>query len=139
MRDELDENKYPQGVKVSETENGVINLSRHAFHGDRNYTISPRHKILAKRRIDYFSYGHALISPARAPFGSSAFRAAKRQCAPRGNGPAPTRSGVCDPFSKLLIYKEINSWSLTGAIEQTAEKRFSRGGTDYRSGAGTDE
>jgi hypothetical protein len=41
VRAELDENKYPKGVKVSDAQLAAVNLSRHAFHGDWNYTISP--------------------------------------------------------------------------------------------------
>ena len=44
VRAELDENKYPKGVKVSDTQMATVNLSRHAFHGDWNYTISPARK-----------------------------------------------------------------------------------------------
>lgn len=42
VRAELDENKYPKGVKTSDARFAAINLTRHAFHGDWNYTISPR-------------------------------------------------------------------------------------------------
>jgi len=38
---ELDENKYPKGVKISDAKLAAVNLSRHTFHGDWNYTISP--------------------------------------------------------------------------------------------------
>jgi hypothetical protein len=41
VRAELDENKYPKGLKVSDAQLGAVNLSRHSFHGDWNYTISP--------------------------------------------------------------------------------------------------
>ena len=41
---ELDENKYPKGVKVSDVQIKAINLSRHSFHGDWNYTISATKK-----------------------------------------------------------------------------------------------
>jgi Rhodopirellula transposase DDE domain len=41
VRAELDENKYPKAVKVSDAQMAAVNLSRHAFHGDWNYTISP--------------------------------------------------------------------------------------------------
>jgi hypothetical protein len=41
VRAELDENKYPKGVKISDTQFAAVNLSRHSFHGDWNYTISP--------------------------------------------------------------------------------------------------
>jgi Rhodopirellula transposase DDE domain len=44
VRAELDENKYPKGVKVSDAEMEAVNLSRHPFHGDWNYTISPARK-----------------------------------------------------------------------------------------------
>jgi Rhodopirellula transposase DDE domain len=49
VRAELDENKYPEDVKVSDAQMAAINLSRHAFHGDWTYTIAPRDKILARR------------------------------------------------------------------------------------------
>jgi hypothetical protein len=41
VRAELDENKYPKAVKVSSAQLAAVNLSRHAFHGDWNYTIAP--------------------------------------------------------------------------------------------------
>jgi hypothetical protein len=42
VRAELDENKYPQGMKISDAKMAAIKLVRHAFHGDWNYTISPQ-------------------------------------------------------------------------------------------------
>ena len=42
VRAELDKNKYPKGVKVSDAQLAAVNLSRHSFHGDWNYTISPK-------------------------------------------------------------------------------------------------
>ena len=39
---EIDPNTYPAGVKVSDDEMDAINISRHDFHGDLNYTISPQ-------------------------------------------------------------------------------------------------
>ncbi len=45
VRAELDENKYPKGVKVSDAQLATVNLSRHSFHGDWNYTIAPNRKI----------------------------------------------------------------------------------------------
>ena len=42
VRAELDENKYPKGVKVSDTQLAAVNLFRHAFHGEWNYKISPK-------------------------------------------------------------------------------------------------
>ena len=38
---EIDGNLYPKGVKVREQEMNAINITRDAFHGDWNYTISP--------------------------------------------------------------------------------------------------
>lgn len=45
VRAELDENKYPKGVKISDAQIAAVNLARHSFHGDWNYTISPKRKI----------------------------------------------------------------------------------------------
>jgi hypothetical protein len=42
VRAELDENKYPKGVKITDAELAAIKLTRHAFHGDWNYTIAPQ-------------------------------------------------------------------------------------------------
>lgn len=50
VRAELDENKYPKGVKVSNAQLAAVNLSRHSFHGDWNYTISPKPKNPPRRR-----------------------------------------------------------------------------------------
>ena len=38
----LDENDYPKGIKVSDAEMNAINIDRDSFHGEWNYTISPR-------------------------------------------------------------------------------------------------
>ena len=38
----LDQNAYPDKIKVSASEIAQVNLARHAFHGDWNYTIKPR-------------------------------------------------------------------------------------------------
>jgi hypothetical protein len=38
----LDRRKYPTGRKVADQEMQSINLERHKFHGDWNYTIRPR-------------------------------------------------------------------------------------------------
>lgn len=40
----LDRRKYPTGRKVTDAEMRAINLTRHEFHGEWNYTISPRPK-----------------------------------------------------------------------------------------------
>jgi hypothetical protein len=42
VRAELDENKYPKRVKVSDAKLAEVRLQRHSFHGDWNYTISPQ-------------------------------------------------------------------------------------------------
>jgi hypothetical protein len=39
---EIDPNTYPAGVKVADAEFARINLHRHPFHGDWNYTIMPK-------------------------------------------------------------------------------------------------
>jgi Rhodopirellula transposase DDE domain len=41
VRAELDENKYPKGVKISDAQLAAVRISPHDFHGDWNYTISP--------------------------------------------------------------------------------------------------
>jgi hypothetical protein len=51
VRAELDENKYPKGVKVSDLSMAAVNLTRHSFHGDWNCTISPHKKLVAKITI----------------------------------------------------------------------------------------
>jgi hypothetical protein len=38
----LDNNTYKTQVKVSEEEYSAINIKRHTFHGEWNYTISPQ-------------------------------------------------------------------------------------------------
>ena len=38
---ELDTNLYPKGIKVTDAEMAAINISRHEFHGEWNYTIAP--------------------------------------------------------------------------------------------------
>ena len=50
VRAELDEKKYPKGVKISDDQMADVNLSRHSFHGDWNYTISPNRTTRAKQQ-----------------------------------------------------------------------------------------
>ena len=38
---EIDGNLYPKGIEVSDAELLAVNISRHEFHGEWNYTISP--------------------------------------------------------------------------------------------------
>lgn len=40
----LDTNHYDTEIKVSDEELAALHLQRHVFHGDWNYTITPRHK-----------------------------------------------------------------------------------------------
>ncbi len=44
----LDEADYPKGIKVSNPELAKVNLHRHDFHGDWNYTIAPQSTTLIK-------------------------------------------------------------------------------------------
>ena len=39
---ELDRSSYPSGIKVSKKQMEEVNVRRDAFHGEWNYTISPR-------------------------------------------------------------------------------------------------
>ena len=41
VRCELDNTSYPAGIKVSDAEMKGLNLQRHDFHGEWNYTIAP--------------------------------------------------------------------------------------------------
>ena len=40
---ELDKNKYPKGIKINDKEMKNINIERHDFHGEWNYTIKPQY------------------------------------------------------------------------------------------------
>jgi hypothetical protein len=39
---DIDRNSYPKGIEVTDAEMAALNIQRNAFHGDWNYTISPR-------------------------------------------------------------------------------------------------
>lgn len=41
---ELDEHDYEKGVRVTDEQMAELNMKRHEFHGDWNYTIRPRRK-----------------------------------------------------------------------------------------------
>jgi len=41
VRSEIDTNTYPKGVKVTDDQMDALNLHRHDFHGEWNYTIMP--------------------------------------------------------------------------------------------------
>jgi uncharacterized membrane protein len=43
VHSEIDPHAYPAGIKVPDADFDQINLSRHEFHGDWNYTIQPSH------------------------------------------------------------------------------------------------
>lgn len=42
---EIDTNKYPKGIKVPDKEMKTLQINKHDFHGEWNYTIYPRHKL----------------------------------------------------------------------------------------------
>ena len=42
VRCELDSGQYPSGIVVSDAEMAAINIKRAEFHGEWNYTISPK-------------------------------------------------------------------------------------------------
>jgi hypothetical protein len=44
----LDENDYPKGIKITNKQMAALNLHRHEFHGDWNYTIKPRTPAIKK-------------------------------------------------------------------------------------------
>ena len=44
VRAELDENKYPKGLRVSKDQLAAVNIFPHDFHGEWNYTIAPIRK-----------------------------------------------------------------------------------------------
>jgi transposase len=41
VKSEIDTNTYPAGVKITDAQMDQLNLQRHDFHGDWNYTIQP--------------------------------------------------------------------------------------------------
>jgi len=41
VRSEIDKGTYPKGIVVTDEQMAKVNLERHAFHGDWNYTIRP--------------------------------------------------------------------------------------------------
>lgn len=45
VRCQLDPNSYPAGIKVSDAQMQAINLARHDFHGEWNYTVNPTSKL----------------------------------------------------------------------------------------------
>ena len=43
VRAELDLGHYQRGIKVTDDELAAVRITRDKFHGEWNYTISPRH------------------------------------------------------------------------------------------------
>ena len=41
IRAELDKRRYRKGIKITDAKRKQVNLKPHAFHGERNYTITP--------------------------------------------------------------------------------------------------
>ena len=41
IRCELDTNRYPKGIKITDAQLEKVNIKKHRFHGDWNYTIAP--------------------------------------------------------------------------------------------------
>jgi hypothetical protein len=48
VRCQLDPMTYPAGIKVSDDELAAVNITRHEFHGEWNYTISPKARALQR-------------------------------------------------------------------------------------------
>nr|WP_249810807.1 ISAzo13 family transposase [Bradyrhizobium sp. 17] len=48
VRCQLDPTTYPAGIKVSDDELAAVNITRHEFHGEGNYTISPKPRALQR-------------------------------------------------------------------------------------------
>ncbi len=42
IRSQLDEGRYPTGIRVSDEQMGALDIRRDVFHGEWNYTLSPR-------------------------------------------------------------------------------------------------
>ena len=43
IRSELGEGRYPTGRQVSDEEMDTLSIKRDVFHGEWNYSVSPRH------------------------------------------------------------------------------------------------
>jgi hypothetical protein len=51
VRSELDTNAYPSGVTVSDAEMETLHLRPDAFHGEWNYTLLPRQRLLPSEQV----------------------------------------------------------------------------------------
>ena len=38
---QLDDGSYERGIEITDAQLAAVNITRHTFHGDRNYTITP--------------------------------------------------------------------------------------------------
>ena len=38
---QLDDGSYERGIEITDAQLAAVNITRHAFHGDWNYTITP--------------------------------------------------------------------------------------------------
>lgn len=45
VRSEVDPGSYPAGIKISDAQMALLNLERHDFHGDWNYTLRPSQQL----------------------------------------------------------------------------------------------
>ena len=50
IRAELDPNPYEVGIKVSDEQLAAVSIERDAFHGEWNYTISPKGEAAIRRK-----------------------------------------------------------------------------------------
>jgi len=48
VRSEIDHGTYPAGIKISKAQMALLNIERHHFHGDWNYTIHPTVRAVTK-------------------------------------------------------------------------------------------
>ena len=78
VRCQLDRNTYPAGIKVSDAQMRAINLARHDFHGEWNYTV-PMNEVVDK--------SHLLLVPRRPV---AALRASLPSRQPTSYGSTPT-------------------------------------------------
>ncbi len=46
VRAQMDEGTYPTKIKVTDQEMESVNIKRHMFHGEWNYTIAPKRKVV---------------------------------------------------------------------------------------------
>src|SRR4030081_843886 len=64
VRAELDEKKYPKGLKISDAQLATVNIFPHDFHGEWNYTIAPNKK-RREKGLSYFLTSPKSFAPFR--------------------------------------------------------------------------